>query len=132
MINISVSGQKKLIKQLQQLGKATGGKILRKELRTTAKQVADLIRPMVPVDTGKLRRSLTIRVVKKKKRYTVAYRIFSRPIKGRKYYAFAAEYGRRKYAPFQGVPYMKAGIEHANSLIPETLKRISEAIKAEW
>jgi hypothetical protein len=94
----------------------------------------NVIKPLIPVDTGKLRRSLTVRVVKKKRRYTVAYRIIARPPKEGKYYAFAPNYGVTKRAAGKqsALHYMEKGIESATALMPATIQRIARAVEQAW
>lgn len=133
MITLTVSGDKALAKALKDLEKKIATKILREELRTTAKEALAIIKPSVPVGTGFLRRSLTVRAVKKKKRYTFAYRIFARSPKEKRYYAFAPEYGVRKGKGKQPARhFMKAGISQAKALIGPTQQRIWKRIEAEW
>ncbi|HWB00589.1 MAG TPA: HK97 gp10 family phage protein [Pirellulales bacterium] len=141
-MSLFVKGDKELIRKLQQLERAVATEILREELKTTAKQVVEIIKPTIPVgETKFLRRSLQVKPIKKKKRFTHGYRIASKvPTIGKgkdkrkgKYYAFAPEYGVRVARGKQRARrFMARGIKQAERLLPDTKARIWARIQAEW
>jgi hypothetical protein len=138
---------RRLVKQLEQLGKKTATKILVDELKTTAKQTMVYIKPLVPKRSGRLKRSLAMKRVKKKRRYDVAFRIFFKPITttlttstGRKikvkekFYGFAPEYGVSKGRGKQAAQGMihAHGKKYAEGLRAATYGRIKRRIQQAW
>jgi hypothetical protein len=150
MITGKIQGADKLIKQLKKLG-PLAGKILRTELRQTANEIKSDTQGFIPLDTGKLRRSLSVRVIKKKKRYTVGFRIFCKEIKGRKYYAPMVNYGVHKRKMPKGKTrkhrrvdrtqpgngqqhghhFFEKGLLQAEAQVPATLQRLRKAIESQ-
>jgi hypothetical protein len=136
----SVKGTKDVLKLINLLGKSAA-KTLRTELRTVSKDIAAEIKPELPVDKGFLRRSVAVRVIKKKKRYTVGYRVFARPPKQGKYYAMvAAEYGAKR-VKIRGVfhpvhrpapHYFSRAVASARTRLPQTIERVKQALQAQW
>ena len=133
MITCKLQGDKKLIAKLNELGKA-GQKIVEEECRADAKAAVEYMKPLVPKDTGRLRRSLTVRKIKKKKRYTVGFRIISRGVTGKKAYLFVPNYGvkNRKAGKQPAHNFMRRGQRYAAARLPDTLKRIAKRVKQFW
>ncbi len=145
-MKFSVDGDKKIIAALKEMEAKIAKKILNDELRKLAKEAMAIIKPLMPVGKTKfLRRSLTIKKIKKKRRYTVGFRIVARVPNDHPYYAFAGEYGvtrvggkRKSRQPFRGVPgrqaakrFMARGIKQAEQLLPQALNRIGVRITKE-
>ena len=135
-----VKGTKEVLKLLDQMGKSAN-KVLRKELRAISKEVASDIKPHLPRDTGFLQRSITVRAVKKKKRYSVAFRVVAKPPKEGAYYAFVPEFGASTVTGYGGKEYpverpaehnMTKAIDKAQASLPQSLQRIKAALEAEW
>lgn len=147
---------RRLTKQLEQLGKKTATKILVDELKTTAKQTLARVKSLVPKDSGALRRSLSMKRVKKRRRYSVAFRLFFKPLKEQRqvkrglvarilrrpaktktvnrFYGFAPEYGVRRGRGKQPAQAMihKHGKAYAESLKDATYARIKKRLHQEW
>jgi len=99
-----------------------------------AKEVAADVKSLVPVDTGFLKRSISVRSVKSKKRFDIAFRVLARPPKEDQYYAFAPEYGVGEGIPGhqQATHPFQTAIDKASAHTEATLKKIAAAIEAAW
>jgi HK97 gp10 family phage protein len=130
---VKISGLQHVKKALSELAPKVEKKVIRDAIRTAAKPILAEIKNLVPVgETGDLKKSLKIRVVKKKKKGTIAFLIGS-SAKGfrnsEQYYGAFLELGTRKQKPlgFIRKAYDEKGKEAADEamrLILEGLNRI--------
>ena len=115
MVDISVLGDKKLMRQLRRLAGPAQKKVVRKALREGGRPVLASTQAKVPVKTGALKNSLKLRAIKYKSRdrFGVAVRTGTREQLGIDaddpyYYPMAVEVGTAK-APAHS--YLRAGMD---------------------
>ena len=135
--NITVEGADKLEKALISLEPKIARKLVRRTLRNAAKPILALAKSLVPVRTGRLKKSLKIRAAKRRKgRYGVRIQTGTRDELGIDektpyYYPAAVEYGTNT-SPAQS--FMRAALDSkkqaAKSIIEKDLREsIREANK---
>lgn len=88
-VNVRLEGHEQLQRWLTNLGPKLAKKITRKALREGCKVVAKEVKVTVPVDSGELKKSIAVRVVKKRKKDWIRFRIHT----GDAFYARFLEYG---------------------------------------
>lgn len=101
-IHVQLEGFEELSRTFNSLARGVQGKIIRPALREGAKIVRDEAARRVPVDTGRLRKSLKVRALKRSRKF-VGFQIttgtqdelgIKTPKSGkRNYYPFVIEYG---------------------------------------
>lgn len=132
-MKIEITGDKEVIKALEGLGPKVERKVLGKAMRTGLRPLLEQAKAEAPVDTGKLRDSLVIRVAKSKKRGTVALEV--RPNEKKfadgHYYPAQVEYGTEHTEPN---PFLarafEAGAEDARDVaLGEIQKGIDDIVR---
>lgn len=68
MAAVTITGDKALDRKLATMDQKLETKLLRKAVRIVAKDVADTAKRLVPVDSGRLRRSIKVRAAKRSRR----------------------------------------------------------------
>jgi HK97 gp10 family phage protein len=132
-MKIEIAGAQEIIKALEQLAPKVEKKILRQAIRKGLKPLLDEAKDQAPVDTGDLRKSLTIRVAKSQKRGTIALEVRpnERKYDGRFYYPAIVEYGRKKARPMEPNPFMAKAFEgKAEEAKDVALREIKRGIDA--
>ena len=92
-MSAEVINAKRIMRTMETLEPKMRKKLLRKAMRQAAKNVMVELRPMLPVDTGRLRKSLKVRALPRS-RVRFGYRVFSDVP-----YAKVVEYGDRSRGP---------------------------------
>lgn len=96
-MSIKIEGAKELEKTLLGLEPKLGKKIIRQAMKKAAKPIHAAARQMAPVVTGALRKSIKIRVMKRKKhRYGVVIGTAAKWFTGETFYGAFAEFGTKK------------------------------------
>lgn len=146
-----VDGDKALIKKLEALG-TKAVPVVAAVLKPEAQAEAKIVKANAPVGATKwLKRSVRVKRIKKKKRYTVGFRIVCIPPKkkqevirtsfgrevtiesGGRYYGFAPHYGVRRGRGKQAATrFMDSGTKYAESRLPAILSNIQRGVAAAW
>lgn len=110
-----VTGDKATAEAFKQLPKAIQNKVLRKATRDVAKQdVLDLAKQLVPVATGALEDSLTVRAAKGLKRGEIGASVQTRDgmFQGDEFYGGFQEFGftQRDGAKNEGDPFLRPAL----------------------
>lgn len=116
---VELDGLDQALRSVREMGRRAGGKVLRTAARDGAKVIKRQVAEMVPMKTGKLKRTLRVRKFRTKQRNTVVIGVMTgKRVKlgikeGAKYYYPAAvEYGT-KYR--QARPFMRPALRRSDA-----------------
>lgn len=114
--SVEVLNLQSVSRMLDQLGKKEADKVIRKALRLGAKDMLAATKRLAPVDTGLLKKSLTVRALKRK-RGRIGFRIGYKNVEQiatvtkegtRHFYPAVVEYGSSKQTPH---PFMRPAFD---------------------
>ena len=123
--DISLLGDKALSRKLAKLPAAVQRKVLRPALRKGGKVILEAVRRNIPVDEGKLRKTLKLRALKAKRgRIGVEVRTGTReeldiPAGAEGYYPAHVELGTRNRS---ATPYLRPAMDDKESQVVSLLK----------
>lgn len=89
VVNVRLEGHEHIQRWLNQLGPKLTKAITRKALRAGCKVVAKEVKATAPVDTGELRKAISVRSVKKRRKDWIRFRIHTKDA----FYSRFIEYG---------------------------------------
>jgi len=124
---VFLTGDKALDKKLSTLEGKVRNKIARKAIRKAAKPVLDAAKANVPVESGKLRKSLTIRALRKssKNKFRVGARVTTRDglFSGETFYGGFVEFGTATQAPRPFlIPALASNSGRVDSILREEIR----------
>jgi HK97 gp10 family phage protein len=122
--NLKLSGDKELIRALDALARKDAAAAIRKGIRAGGNIMLAAAKAYVPKDEGDLKRSLKLRVSKKKKRQEYALRVQTGESAigtGDQFYARMLEYGTSK---MEARPWLRPAFAHNRSTAARVAKEI--------
>ena len=135
-LKIKVTGQKAILKALEKLERKVARKIVRRVARDIQKTVVlPSIKKYIPTRTGKLKKYMRVRSIKKPKRNGYGAIILNPDTakltaSGGNYYAGYVQYGTKNY---DGYDYTNRGAADVEGLAVSMYeKRIMKEIKSVW
>jgi HK97 gp10 family phage protein len=127
MIDFVMTGHKEIVAALRELSAKMEKKVLSQALRDATKIYADAIKQEAPVLSGKLRRSVKVRAMKRK-RGRVGYSARFNQTDGGKWYANTIEYGSkhagRSRAIIPANPFMRRAFDRISPRLKNELPSI--------
>ena len=125
MAAATITGDKEIDRMFAQVIPREAFKVLRKATRAVTKEMADDAKKRTPKKTGRLRKSIKVRALKKR-RGSVGHRLIHDPkeFEGSdvKYYGFATEYGTAHIRP---QPALRPAMEKAKRDGPARFRQIT-------
>lgn len=140
-ISADVVGEKELMRKFGELDRRIQSRSLGRALKAGGKPVQQAARATAPVDTGAMKRSITLRRAKRQKRGVVAYTVFAKGskiakisgttrVKGKSsgYYPAYLEYGTKR---MQKRPWLGPAFDSRISVVKSEIARVlKEEIEA--
>lgn len=118
MVDISLLGDKALQRKLQRLPYAMQKKIVRPSLREAARPMLATAKAIVPVETGRLKKSLKLRAMKVHRRDQFGVVVFTGkreelgiPADDKSYYPMSVEYGHGGPHPAPAHPFLRPAFD---------------------
>ena len=120
-MDIKITGIKQIEKKLSGMETKIARKVVRQALKKAAKPILAAAKRNAPVKTGALKKSLRVRVMKKKKhRYGVMVATSAKWFTGETFYAAFVEYGT-KHLPAR--PFLRPAMDSQKTAAEKILKQ---------
>lgn len=130
MATVTITGAKELQAKLAKLPKKVANKIQRQGIRKGAKIIQEEARRLVPRKSGLLRKSIKVRVPKKKRRGEIIISVQTGSLgdfKGKSFYGAFVEYGTSKMA---ARPFMRPAADNKKQAATDAIvQSIREGIR---